>query len=163
MNMIANATCAILDMTPAEIFADSTGARLEVEALREALAVMDKIHVRAVNVKPYSLALLAPVLRRAPRPLLRMGLKQIVSGARGGKMPSLYLDLKRNRGKSEVSWLNGAIVARGEQVGIPTPVNRVITRILVELTAQPQEWERWRGAPDLLQAAVDREREDPGA
>ena len=40
MNMVGNATCAILDMPPNEIFADTSLADLEIEAWREALAVM---------------------------------------------------------------------------------------------------------------------------
>ncbi|RMH88134.1 MAG: 2-dehydropantoate 2-reductase, partial [Calditrichaeota bacterium] len=35
---------------------------------------------------------------------------------------------------SEVGYLNGAVVRAGEQHGIPTPVNRLLTETLTALT-----------------------------
>ena len=40
MNLLANAQCAILDWTPAQVMADPTAARLEARAWQEAFAVM---------------------------------------------------------------------------------------------------------------------------
>lgn len=158
MNMLGNATCAILGISPAEAFANASTAGLEVDALREALSVMGRLGIRPVNLKPYPLALLSPIMRHAPRPLLGYLLRYIIGQARGGKMPSLFLDLERNRERSEVEWLNGAIVDRGELVHVATPVNRVLTRTVLDLARHPSKREEWHGAHGKLRAAVDEER-----
>ena len=49
-------------------------------------------------------------------------------------MPSFHIDLYSGRGQSEVGYLNGAVVRYGEQTGVPTPVNRLLTDTLLALT-----------------------------
>ena len=61
-------------------------------------------------------------------------LRQALGRGRGGKMPSFYLDLESGRGKSEVGFLNGAVVRYGAEVGVNTPVNQALTEILMDLT-----------------------------
>ncbi|MEZ4633643.1 MAG: ketopantoate reductase C-terminal domain-containing protein [Caldilineaceae bacterium] len=145
MNMIGNATSAILAEPPAQTFADPAIADIEIAALREALASMAAAGIPAVNVEKYPLGTAAPLLRHAPKILLRPVLRQIVSGARGGKMPSLYLDLERGKPDNEVHLYNGAVSRLGEHNGVPTPVNRVLTAIVQELARNPAARAEWRG------------------
>jgi 2-dehydropantoate 2-reductase len=49
-------------------------------------------------------------------------------------MPSFHIDLHGGRGQSEIDYLNGAVVRSGEQLGIPTPANRVLNETLLALT-----------------------------
>ncbi len=154
MNMIGNATSAILAEPPGLTFQDPHIADLEIRALREALQVMAAQEIRPVNLERYPLGTAAPLLRRAPSRLLRPALRRIVSGARGGKMPSLYLDLERGKGKSEVRWLNGAVVRAGESLQLPTPVNRALTEIVLHLVSHPEEWPAWQGNHRRLVEAV---------
>ena len=49
-------------------------------------------------------------------------------------MPSFHIDLHSGLGKSEVDYLNGAIVRFGERLGIRTPVNRWLNQTLLSLT-----------------------------
>ena len=49
-------------------------------------------------------------------------------------MPSFHIDLHSGRGKSEVDYLNGAVVRFGERLGIPTPVNSWLNQTLLSLT-----------------------------
>lgn len=49
-------------------------------------------------------------------------------------MPSFHIDLYSGRSKSEVDYLNGAVVRVGEKLGISTPVNRILTETLLGLT-----------------------------
>ncbi len=154
MNMIGNATSAILAEPPEVTFADPHIADLEIQALREALRVMAAQGIRPVNLERYPLGTAAPLLRWAPHGLLRLVLGRIVSGARGGKMPSLYLDLERGKGKSEVLWLNGAVVQAGESLQISTPVNRVLTDTVLHLVSHPEEWPAWQGNHHRLVEAV---------
>lgn len=154
MNQIGNATSAILAQPPGVTFAHPAIANLEIAALRETLSVMAASGIRPVNVEKYPLGTLAPLLRYGPRWLLRPVLRKIVSGARGGKMPSLFLDLEAGKTKNEVVWYNGAVARAGENSGVPTPVNRLLSETVLHLAAHPDEQESWRGnVAKLAQAA----------
>ncbi len=132
-NLAANATAAILDMTPAEVFAYPPLYKLEICQLREALAVMAAQSIRVIDLPGTPVRAMSAMTRlRAfiTRPLL----VRAVGGGRGGKMPSFHIDLHSGRGKSEVDWLNGAVVRAGEKLGIATPVNRLFNETLLALT-----------------------------
>ncbi len=133
-NLLANASSAILGMTPAEIFADPGLYRMEIRQLRETLAVMDAQGIQTVNLPHTPVRWLAMAVRWLPLSLSRPFLKRAVGSGRGGKMPSFYIDLHSGRGSSEVEYLNGAVVRFGEKWSIPTPVNRVLTETLMALT-----------------------------
>ena len=156
MNMIGNATSAILDLSPDQIFADKRLANLEIDAWREALAVMRARDIPALNVGSFPFATLAPLIRFGPKPMLRTALRRQVGDARGGKMPSLHIDLHSGKGKSEVGWLNGAVVRAGEEAGVATPVNRVLTEVLTELVRAPSQMADWRHNGERLLANVRR-------
>ena len=132
-NLLANATSAILDMTPAEIFADPALYRVEVEQLREALRVMAALGIRPVDLPGTPVRLLA-LAARLPLALSRPFLSRAVGSGRGGKMPSFHIDLHSGRGQSEVGYLHGAVVRHGEAAGVATPINRLLTDTLTALT-----------------------------
>jgi len=155
MNIMGNAIFAILDEPPEVIFADRKLVDLEIEAWRETLAVMAAAQIPAINMDKHPFAQLAPLIRHAPSPLIRPLLRSQIGGARGGKMPSLYLDLQNGRPKNEVLWLNGAVVKRGAQVGISTPVNRTYTDVLLSLVAHPDQRAGWKGNHARLLAKVE--------
>ncbi len=156
MNMMGNATCAILDEPPEVVFADNRLVDIEIAAWREALAVMAASHIAPVDLDGYPFGKLAPLIRYAPKALLRPILRKQIGRARGGKMPSLHIDLHANKGKSEVRWLNGAVVEKGRQVGAFTPVNALLTDTLLRLVAHPEERPGWKGAHDRLWQAARR-------
>jgi 2-dehydropantoate 2-reductase len=133
-NLIANATSAILDMSPAEIFANPDLYRLEIEQLRETLAVMQVKNIQVVDLPGTPVRLLAFAVRYLPLVISRPFLSKAVGGGRGGKMPSFHMDLHSGRGKSEVDVLNGAVVRAGKETGVPTPVNQLLTETLLKLT-----------------------------
>ena len=154
MNMLGNATCAILDEPPEAVFADSRMVDVELAAWREALAVMRAAGIAAIDLDKYPFAKLAPLIRYAPAALIRPVLKQQIGGARGGKMPSLHIDLHGNKGRSEVGWLNGAVAAKGKEVSVPAPVNGVLTATVLSLVEQPATRGGWKGNHDRLWQAV---------
>ena len=133
-NLIANATAAILNMTPAEIFEHPGLFRLEVYQLREALKVMEAQEIQTVDLPGTPVRALSFAIRTLPMTLSRSLLKNAVGSGRGGKMPSFHIDLYNGRGKTEVNYLNGAVVRHGEQAGVDTPVNRLLTETLLALT-----------------------------
>lgn len=154
MNMVGNATSAILDEPPEIVFADPRMVDLEIDAWREALAVMKAAGIRPVNVEKYPFGLLAPLVRTVPKAVLRPVLARLVGGARGGKMPSLHIDLSRGKRKSEVNWLNGAVVRTGERLGVPTPVNRVLNETMHQLIENPERWATWKHNHEGLWSAA---------
>ena len=148
-NILGNAQSAILDLPPSHIFADSELFRYERAAFREATAVMDRMRVAVVSLP----GLPAPSLRRAmslPSLMAQMLLEPRLGGARGNKMPSLWWDLSRGKGRTEAAYLNGAVVDAGRLQGVPTPVNSVLWALLEKVTKAPAEWERYRRQPDRL-------------
>lgn len=155
LNLPANAQCAILDWTPAQVMADPLAARLEALAWQEALTVMAALRIRPVTLAGYPIGPLAPLARRMPPDWLAAGLRRLVSGGRGSKMPSLHIALASGK-PSEVAWLNGAVAEYGARLGVPTPVNRALTETLTALTEGSEPRAAWRGRPERLWAAARR-------
>jgi 2-dehydropantoate 2-reductase len=152
-NILGNAQSAILDLPPSHVFADSELFRYERAAFREAIAVMDRMRVAVVSLP----GLPTPGLRRAmglPSLLAQMLLEPRLGGARGNKMPSLWWDLSRGKGRTEAAFLNGAVVDAGRRFDVPTPVNSVLWAILEKSTKLPSEWERYRRQPNRLKALL---------
>jgi 2-dehydropantoate 2-reductase len=140
-------------MPPAQIFYDSELFRFERAAFREAAAVMDRMRIPVVRLP----GLNTPLLRWAmnlPSYFAQMLLEPRLAGARGEKMPSLWWDLSRGKGKTEAGYLNGAVVDAGRRFDIPTPINAVLWAILEKCTKLPAEWERYKQQPDRLKALL---------
>ena len=132
-NLTANASSAILDMTPRAVFSDPRLFELEREMLRECLRVMHTGGIGVVDLPGTPVRMLAFAVKNLPRRLAQPLLTRVIGGGRGGKMPSFYLDLNSGRGKTEVEWLNGAVVREGARLGIAVPVNRLLTETLTGL------------------------------
>jgi 2-dehydropantoate 2-reductase len=152
-NLLANATSAILDMSPGEIYAHPDLYRLELAQLRETTDVMHALRIHPVDLPATPVRLLAFVIRNLPAWLSRLILMRIVGGGRGGKMPSFYLDLHSSLGKSEVDYLNGAVVRNGKRLGILTPANAFLTNTLLALTYGELDKNTFARKPEKLIAA----------
>ena len=150
LNTLGNAVPAIVDMSPGQTIADRQLFAIERAAYLEALAVMQKSDIHPMPMPGYPVPLLAWAMRRLPAAMLRTLLSRLIVGGRGGKKPSLYMDLAGRRAKSEVLFLNGAVVRHGEHVGIPTPVNRALTDTLLTIAGGEEPWERYQGNPQAL-------------
>jgi len=154
LNVQANAIPAILDMTPGDVFADPALFALERSAFLEALAVMQALHLRPVSFPGYPVPLLAWAMRTLPTALLRLVLGRLVASGRGDKPPSLQMGLSSGRQRSEVRHLNGAVVTHAQRLGLDVPVNKVLMNTLVGMVAGSIPWEKFRGQPQRLVAAV---------
>lgn len=148
-NLIANPASAILDMSAAQVFADRRLYKLEIEMLRECLAVMDAQSIPVVNLPGTPVRALA-FATRLPLWLSKPLLGRAAGSGRGAKMPSFHIDLHSGRGKSEVDFLHGAVVRAGEKVGVPTPVNKVLTETLLALTNKETPLKEFAGRPEKL-------------
>jgi 2-dehydropantoate 2-reductase len=152
LNIVANASCAILDMMPAELVRDPALFGLELEAVRETHAVMEALSLRAVDLPRYPVRAFMSAVA-LPGPLARGILAGRFAKSRGTKPPSLLIDLRAGR-RTEIAALNGAVAAAGAQRSVATPVNAAYSRVLEEICADPALWESYRRQPQRLIAAV---------
>ena len=152
-NLIANPTSAILNMTAREVLANQDLYQLEIEMLRECLAVMDAQGFEVLDLPgtPVSVLAFATTL---PWWLSKPFLSKAAGAGRGGKMPSFHIDLHSGRGKSEVEYLHGEVVRAGEKFTVPTPVNKALTEILVALTNKEIPLEEFAHKPEKLLAKI---------
>ena len=153
-NLQGNAASAILDLPVAAIYGDDRLYAMEIAAMRETVAVMAAQGYRPVDLPGTPVRLLAFGARRVPRPILQPVLVRLLGDSRGDKMPSFHIDLHGGRGRTEVEYINGAVVRYGERLGVPTPVNRVLTATLESLSAGTLDLERFRHNPDALLALL---------
>ncbi|GAB4503840.1 MAG: 2-dehydropantoate 2-reductase [Anaerolineales bacterium] len=156
-NLLANPLSAILDMTAAEIYAHPALYRLEMAMLRECLAVMQAHDIAVVDLPGTPVRALA-FAASLPHWLSRPLLSRAAGSGRGGKMPSFHIDLYAGRGQTEVEYLHGAVVRAGEQVGIPTPVNRFLTNTLSALAKGDIPLEKYAHRPEDLLRQLPLER-----
>jgi 2-dehydropantoate 2-reductase len=149
-NLIANASSAILDMTPTEILANPSLYRIEIAQLREAIQVLRAQNITIVDLPGTPIRMYTWAIEHLPTWLSRPFLSHIAGRGRGRKMPSFHIDLHSGHGKSEVDYLNGAVVRTGERLGIPTPVNRWLNQTLLSLTQGSLPLETYAHQPDIF-------------
>jgi len=151
-NLIANPTSAILDMTAAEVFANKDLYKVEIDMMKECIAVMKAQGFEVVDLPGTPVRALA-FATTLPLWLSKPFLSKAAGTGRGAKMPSFHIDLHSGRGKSEVEYLHGAVVRAGEKYNVPTPVNKVLTETLMALTSKETPMEEFARQPEKL---VDR-------
>ncbi len=144
-NIVANASSAILGWSAGQVFSHPGIARLEIEALRETLRVMKALGHAPVDLPGVRVSLLGHGMS-LPAPIIQRVLRQVVSRGRGKKMPSLYHDIGRHR--SEVYWLNGAVVQADPTNN--TPANRVLLETMDKLVEDASAAARYQDYPDEL-------------
>ncbi|MGI5845279.1 MAG: ketopantoate reductase family protein [Candidatus Xenobium sp.] len=133
LNLVANASCAILDLSCRQLLADRDLFRVELQALREALQVMERKGLVVVDLPGYPVRLLARAVRWMPEALAFPLLGPKMAAGRGDKPPSLLLDLRAGRTVTEVAWMNGAIAMEAANLEMEAPVNRFLARTLMDL------------------------------
>ena len=154
-NLLTNASCAILDMSPIEILTHPGLFEIEMLQLREALAVMAANSLRVMDLPGTPVRVLAFAAQRLPLSLARPLLVRFAGRGRGAKMPSMHIDLHNaNKGRSEVSWLNGAVSRWGEAAGMQTPVNDFLHDTLLTLIGDPGQKEKYQKNPETLIEAL---------
>ncbi|MBI3159279.1 MAG: ketopantoate reductase family protein [Chloroflexi bacterium] len=153
-NLVSNATSAVLELPPRQVYSHYGLFRLEMAMLREALAVMRGLGLDVVNLPRTPVQALAFAASRLPTRLSQPLLIRAIGKGRGEKMPSLYLDLQSGGRESEVSSLNGAVVSAAQALGIPAPVNRLLTSLLLELVWNPDRRAEFTANPAALLARL---------
>lgn len=151
LNMLGAPISAILDMDNAELVANPALFRLEQQAFREAAGVMDAQGITVVPLPGYPVPL-ARALMRLPSRLARRVLGPRIAGSRGGRSPTMRMDMRR--GRSEVANLNGAVARAARNEGLSAPVNETLAGLTLELAEHPERREAFRGKPERLTAYV---------
>ncbi|MFU8772034.1 MAG: ketopantoate reductase family protein [Anaerolineales bacterium] len=153
-NLLANATSAILDMSPGEIYDHAGLYKIEAAQIRETLAVMAAKEIHAVNLPRTPVRAQVFAFQWLPDMLSRRLLRLVLGKGRGAKMPSLHIDLHSGRKRSEVIFLNGAVVRAGESSGVPTPINAALTQTLSDLVSGYLPIESFQHNPDKFLAHI---------
>lgn len=156
LNVVANASCAILNVLPNRLVHFDGVFTLEIRMLREVRAVMQAMGLAPIDLPRYPVRALLGVAT-LPSPVARGMLAGRIAGARGTKPPSLLLDLRRGKPQTEVDVLNGAVAVAGLEHHVPTPVNAVYARVLDAIAHMPQLWAKYRERPEALEAEVEAE------
>lgn len=146
-NIVANASSAILGWSPERIFAHPGLARLEIEALRETVRVMRGLGISPQNLPGVPVELLGRAIF-LPVGIIRPMLGKVVVKGRGEKLPSLHYDI--GKGRSEVEWLNGAVVQEGLRCNVPTPANQVLNQTLLEIVKDRRKSILYSDKPENL-------------
>lgn len=152
-NLVANPTSAILNMTAAEVFADRKLYGLEMDMIKECLAVMKAQGLEVYNLPGVPVKALV-LAARLPLWVSKPFLSRMAGSGRGAKMPSFHIDLYSGRGKSEVTYLHGAVVREGKKCGVPTPVNEWLTNTLLALTNKEIPLDEYAKQPEKLLSKV---------
>ncbi len=147
-NLFANASCAILDMSPSEVLRHPGLYQVELAQLREALAVMRLLHLYPVDLPGTPVVAFSWVVRGLPAFLSRPLVSRLAGSGRGQKMPSFHIDLHSGRVKSEVDYLNGAVVRFGSQVHSSTAVNGWLDQTLMSLVRGELPLDTYARQPD---------------
>ncbi len=153
LNVVANAGCAILDMLPARLVRERAAFDLELRAIREVAAVMKAKRIAAIDLPRYRVRALFAVTS-LPLPAARAMLASRIAGARGAKPPSLLLELRAAKHRTEVDALNGAVASAAREARVAAPVNATYARVLNAIAETPARWDAYRGRPDALVDAV---------
>jgi 2-dehydropantoate 2-reductase len=153
-NILANATSAILDMSPTETMKIPDIFRLEIMALQEALIMMQMQHIPVVNLPGTPVKMLARSVRFLPAWLLQPLLYRQVAGGRGDKLPSLQVTLRSGNKETEVAWLNGAVAKAASDLKRLTPINHVLALLISDIASGRVAWETYRHKPEMLMKVV---------
>ena len=156
LNVVANASCAVLNVLPERLVHMGDAFDLEIKAIREVRAVMKAAGIASVDLPRYPVRALQGIAT-LPAPVARGLLANRIAGARGRKPPSLLLDLRAMKNQTEVDVLNGAVARAARSTGVKAPVNTVLARIVSDIAQMPQLWAKYREHPGALAAEVQAE------
>lgn len=154
LNILGNASAAILDMPVAEVFSDRRLIALERGAFLEALAVMSHLGIQTIDLPHHPVGALARAMRYMPTMLLYPLLRKLIAGGRGNKPPSLQIELARGNPRSEGAFLNGAIARAAAEAGLEAPINHALWETLREIATGEISWDEYRRKPERLLEAI---------
>jgi hypothetical protein len=85
-------------------------------------------------------------------------LSRRIAGARGRKPPSLLLDVRTGKGRTEIDALSGAVASAAARAGLAAPVNAAFAKIADAVARDASLRATYRANPGALVRAVAAER-----
>ncbi|MBI4572937.1 MAG: 2-dehydropantoate 2-reductase [candidate division NC10 bacterium] len=133
VNSMANAIAGVTGMGSSEMRASAEVFSITLKIAGEALAVAAALGVQVEPVGGIPAKAYLEAARGAGLEELRT---KWVEGGRnlGAGRPSLLQDVLKGR-RTEVDYLNGYVVRKGKEVGVPTPMNEAVVEITKRLEA----------------------------
>jgi len=160
VNMIGNATSAILNRHPRVIYNFKPTYKIEKDMLKETAAVMKVLKIKGVELPGVTTGRLVFAIKWLPDAVVQPTLTNIISTGRGNKLPSFHLDLASGKSENEVIFHNSTVAKIGESLGVPTPVNKALGVILMRLVRKEVDYGLYDGQPKRLVAEVNRYRRE---
>jgi 2-dehydropantoate 2-reductase len=156
VNMIGNATSAILNRHPKVVYDFRPTYLVEKEMLKETAAVMKAQKIKGVDLPGVTTGRLLFSIKWLPDAIVQPTLTKIIATGRGNKLPSFHLDLVSGKSESEVIYHNGAVAEIGDSLGIASPVNTALNDILSKIARKEIPYEVFDGQPKRLVAEVNK-------
>ncbi|MFN8568891.1 MAG: 2-dehydropantoate 2-reductase [Kouleothrix sp.] len=153
LNMLGNATAAILDMAVADAGVNPQLIALERQAFREALGRSGRPAIRPINLPRYPAALLARYALHAAATAIP-DLAASVAGGRGRKPPAAASTRRAAVHVRRANFLYGAVARAAAEAGLAAPVNRALSAILQAISSGAEPWDVYRRHPERLLAEV---------
>lgn len=166
LNIIANITCAILQMTPKEVYGDAIALEIEWNILQEAFMVMDACGYKIIDLPGYPASDLRKLKflvtnegkwYKLPHSirfwLFRTKFAKKIIKAREGKDPSFVTDTNAGL-PTEAKWHNGAIAKAGIAKGLDVHYNDRLTMIIEGITEKEHGPNNYKGKPSLLMQVI---------
>lgn len=150
LNVMGNATGAVTGLSPRDYAASPKLMRLELQLLREAMAVGRALGLRRVKLPGFDVPFFCNLIERLPVGVMAPIVGRKMSGARGDKLPSLFEDIAHPDAPSEIEAMNGAVVVEGARIGVPTPHQSLLMEAFWRCRREPAFWERLRAKPERL-------------
>jgi 2-dehydropantoate 2-reductase len=154
VNMIGNATSAILNRHPKVIYDYGPTYKIERDMLKETASIMKSKKLKGVELPGVPTGRLMFSIRWLPDAVVQPALTNIIATGRGNKLPSFHIDLVSGKGENEVVYHNGAVSAAGSDLDIATPVNTALNDILMKIARKEIAYEMYDGQPKRLAAEV---------
>lgn len=154
LNIMGNATCAILDMTMLDVVENPRTFRIERELLLEALAVMRAHQLKVIALPGHPIPLYMWGVRHLPEGVLKRVFRRKVASGRGSKLASLHLDFRRGKRETEWPFMYGALLEKAREKGIRTPVIETLCKVLEGITSGKIPWDNYRRNPKVLSDAI---------
>lgn len=158
LNLLGNATCAVLDWPPGSVYANHVAFSIERRYLLETMEAMSALNISPINLIDFPSRALFAMARSLPAFLLRRVLYRRVTSARGNKLPSLLIDVRAGKQQLEVTSLNGAVAERAAAAGVDAPANATAVRLLMGIVRGEVDWDRYRANPLAFEEAIESSR-----
>ena len=128
INSMANPVAGLTGLGSAEIRLRPETATLSIKLATEAVKVSRALGIEVEPISGIPAQLFEVATEGHNMEEIKTGLKESASGLREGR-PSLLQDVLKGR-RTEVDYLNGYVVIKGREAGIPTPLNEAIIDLI---------------------------------